>query len=350
MTTITPEQIAEGNRLKDLGNAAYKAKKFEEAISLYDQAIAANGAELIYHNNKAAVYMEMQEYTKAIELLTAVIDKKYEITTMNREGATFEKVGKVLVRIAQCYAKLNKYEESKEYFDRALTEDNNKNVRNARRDMEAAWEVYKVESYYDPAKSSEARERGNEFFKTQKYAEAKAEYDEAILRNPKDAKLYSNRGATLTKLMAYPDAMRDLDKCIELDPTFVKAYSRKGTIYYFTKEYNKAIKAYEDGLKIDPNNEECRKGIEAVHNKTRSQQFDSSKQPDKEQIERAMNDPEIQAILKDQKIQQVLKQMQEDPNKAKNALMEDPQIAEAFQKLMVSGILQMGPGPKEGQR
>ena len=51
-------------------------------------------------------------------------------------------------------------------------------------------------------------------------------YDDGIKRNPKDAKLYSNRAACLNKLGAAPDALKDLDKCLELDPKFVRAYAR----------------------------------------------------------------------------------------------------------------------------
>jgi stress-induced-phosphoprotein 1 len=51
------------------------------------------------------------------------------------------------------------------------------------------------EAYRDPALSDAARERGNDLFKAARYAEAVKEYTEAVKRNDKDPKAYTNRAA-----------------------------------------------------------------------------------------------------------------------------------------------------------
>merc|ERR1712118_76903 len=146
---------------------------------------------------------------------------------------------------------------------------------------ERAKEKFEKEQYLDSGKAEEHREKGNECFKAKDWVGAKKEYDEALLRNPSDAKLYSNRAAALTKLLAYPDALRDLDECLKLDPTFVKAYSRKGAAHFFMKEYHKAMESYEKGLALDSTNEECLKGRDQVVAKI--QEVNKSGQVDEEQ-------------------------------------------------------------------
>ena len=327
---------------KARGNALYKSRSFDEALSAYDEAIALSPNDLTYYNNKAAVLFEMGNFSAAETLLKSVIERRYEMNSAFPGGASYEKCAKALNRLASVYLKQGKFTEGIETYNKSLTEDNNKNTRNLIREAQDAKEKAEREAYINPELAEKHREEGNEFFKANKYADAKLAYDEAIKRNPSDAKLYSNRAATLTKLLAYPDALRDLDVCLKLDPKFVKAYSRKGTVHFFMKEMNKAIEAYDAGLMIDPSNAECIKGKAQVVAKINESSTNSETDPD--QVRRAMADPEIQQIMADPQIQMILRQMQEDPATGMQAL-KDPKVANAIQKLIGAGILKIGGKP-----
>lgn len=332
-----------GDALKDKGNAAYKSKNFAEALEWYGKAIEANPNDITYHNNKAAVYMEMGELDAALEVCTKVLERRYDINSANQGGAAFEKVAKVMTRIATIYTKQKKFKEAGEWYEKSLMEDNSRHTRNAMREMEAAADKHEKDALLDPKLAEEYKEKGNEFFKNQQWADAKKEYDEALRRNPKDHKLYSNRAAALTKLCAHPDAIRDLDKCLELDPTFVKGYSRKGVCYLFMKEYKRALEMYEKGLALDPNSEECKKGKEQVLQKVREANV-SGAEPDEQRLQKAMADPEIQNILKDPNVNFCLQKMQEDPKEISEILMKDQAMASKIQKLIVAGVLKVGSG------
>jgi stress-induced-phosphoprotein 1 len=333
------DNVAKAEDLKIKGNELYKSRQFNEAIAAYDEAIGLNPNEMTFYNNKAAVLIETGKFEECERLLTSVLEKRYEINSAFTGGASYEKCAKIYNRLASVYLKQNKFQEAIDCYNKSLTEDNNKNTRNLLREAHSAQESAERDAYINPALADEHRESGNTLFKEGKYAEAKAQYDEAIRRNPSDAKLYSNRAAALTKLVAYPDALRDLDECLKLDPTFVKAYSRKGTVHFFMKEYNKAMEAYDAGLQIDPENNECKTGKAQVVAKIN--ETSASSDVDQDQVRRAMADPEIQQIMADPQIQMILQSLQENPAAGMEAL-KDPKVANAIQKLIGAGILRVG--------
>lgn len=227
---------------------------FAEALEQYDKAIELDPNNLLLENNKAAVYLEMGEFDKCISTCTAAIERRYDVK------ADFLVISKIYNRLASCYTKMEKYDEAMAAYQKSLLEDNNRVTRCALKEVERLKEKREREMYIDLQKAEEHREKGNEFFKAFKFPEAKKEYDEAIRRNPMDAKLYTNRAAALTKLAEYPSAMTDCNKAIEIDPTFVKAWARKGNLHVLLKEYHKALEAYDKGLAVDPNNQDCIKG------------------------------------------------------------------------------------------
>jgi stress-induced-phosphoprotein 1 len=254
-------------------------------------------------------------------------------------------ISRALTRKGTALAKLAKsskdYDVAIETFQKALTEHRNPDTLKRLNDAERAKKDLEQQEYYDPKLADEEREKGNEFFKQQKYPEAVKHYTEALRRNPKDPKVYSNRAACYTKLGAMPEGLKDAEKCIELDPTFAKGYTRKGAIQFFMKEYDKAMETYQEGLKHDPSNQELLDGVKrCIQQINKANRGELTPEELKERQGKAMQDPEIQNILTDPVMRQVLIDFQENPRAAQEHL-KNPGVKQKIQKLVSAGIVQM---------
>nr|BAJ85944.1 predicted protein [Hordeum vulgare subsp. vulgare]BAJ97130.1 predicted protein [Hordeum vulgare subsp. vulgare] len=332
------ERKAAALKEKEAGNASYKKKDFETAIQHYTKAMELDDEDISYLTNRAAVYIEMGKFDECIADCDKAVERGRELR------ADFKMVARALTRKGTALAKLAKnskdYDIAIETFQKALTEHRNPDTLKRLNEAEKAKKDLEQQEYYDPKIADEEREKGNEMFKQQKYPEAIKHYNEAIRRNPKDARVYSNRAACYTKLGAMPEGLKDAEKCIELDPTFSKGYTRKGAVQFFMKEYEKAMETYQAGLKLDPNNQELLDGIRrCVQQINKANRGDISQEDLQEKQSKAMQDPEIQNILTDPIMRQVLMDFQENPRAAQDHL-KDPGVAQKIQKLINAGIVQ----------
>ncbi|RZC54006.1 hypothetical protein C5167_012854 [Papaver somniferum] len=333
------EKKKESLKEKELGTAAYKKKDFETAVEHYTRAMELNDEDISFITNRAAVYLEMGKYEECIKDCDRAVERGRELRSdykmiaraLTRKGAAFVKMAKT----SQDYAP------AIEAFQKALTEHRNPDTLKKLNEAEKAKKDLEQQEYFDPKLADEEREKGNDFFKQQKYPEAVSHYTEALRRNPKDPKVYSNRAACYTKLGALPEGLKDAEKCIELDPTFPKGYTRKGAIQFFMKEYDKALETYQEGLKHDQNNQELMDGVRrCVAQINKTNRGDISADDLKERQAKAMQDPEIQNILSDPVMRQVLSDFQENPNAAQSHL-KSPEVMEKIQKLVSAGIVQI---------
>ena len=80
------------------------------------------------------------------------------------------------------------------------------------------------------------------------------------------------------------------------------------------KQYHKCLETYDKGLKLEPENPELVEGIERTIAAINSRQDDA--QSEKEVMDAAARDPEIQNILQDPVIRKVLQDLQNDPRAA----------------------------------
>lgn len=335
----TKEKKAQAQKEKETGNAAYKKKDFETAIAHYSKATELDDSDISFLTNRAAVYLEMGKYDECIKDCDKAVERGRELRSDYKMVArALTRKGTALVKMA----KISKdYEPAIETFQKALTEHRNPDTLKKLNDAERAKKELEQQEYYDPELAEKEREKGNECFKEQKYPDAIRHYTEALRRNPKDAKAYSNRAACYTKLGAMPEGLKDAEKCIEIDPKFSKGYTRKGAIQFFMKEFDKALETYQEGLKHDPQNPELLEGIRScVQQINRASRGDLTPDELKERQAKAMQDPEIQNILTDPVMAQVLKDLQENPKAAQDH-MKNPSVMNKIQKLISAGIVQM---------
>ncbi|XP_051218444.1 hsp70-Hsp90 organizing protein [Lolium perenne] len=333
------EKKAAAQKEKEAGNAAYKKKDFETAIQHYTKAMELDDEDISYLTNRAAVYLEMGQYDECIKDCDVAVERGRELR------ADFKMISRALTRKGTALAKLAKsskdYDVAIETFQKALTEHRNPDTLKRLNDAERAKKELEQQEYYDPKIADEEREKGNEFFKQQKYPEAVKHYTEALRRNPKDPKVYSNRAACYTKLGAMPEGLKDAEKCIELDPAFSKGYTRKGAIQFFMKEYDKAMETYQEGLKHDPSNQELLDGVKrCIQQINKANRGELTPEELKERQGKAMQDPEIQNILTDPVMRQVLIDLQENPRSSQEHL-KNPGVKQKIQKLVNAGIVQM---------
>ncbi|KAJ2363363.1 Hsp90 cochaperone, partial [Coemansia sp. RSA 2607] len=107
------QQAAEA---KNLGNNAYKARQFDEALEHYSKAIELDQTDITFWNNKAAVYFEMGKYEECIETAQQAIEAGRE------HRAEYKHIAKALGRIGTAYSKLDNISKAIEYYNRSLTE------------------------------------------------------------------------------------------------------------------------------------------------------------------------------------------------------------------------------------
>lgn len=326
---LTTEEQAQEYKLQ--GNEAYKKKNWQLALEYYDKAIQLNPNEVVFINNKAAVYYAMRDYKRCIDLCEEALIKAREThcdleklaKAMARKGLALQQLGDLDGAIASIKASLMEFKDDKLKF--------------TLRDMEKLKKKREEEMYINPDKAEEVNREANDIFKQGNFPGAIELYTEAIKRNPKGAKFYSNRAACYIKLMEFSRALVDIDKALDLEPNFIRALVRKGNIHYMLKEYHKSTDTYQKVLSIDPENQEAKDGNAKVMAAINT----NSGQPDEERIRHAMADPEIQGILRDPTMQQVLKDLQEGTNGSQGYL-KDPKIMAGISKLAAAGVIRLG--------
>ena len=316
---------------KDQGNAFYKNKQFAEALAAYDEALQADPTNLMVINNKAAVYIEMNQADTAIEISTQIFEKAKDVGVK----LSYEDKAKIYQRIAAAHLKKNDTAAAIKAYGNAQMEAHDKAIERKVKNLELELKKQEKLSYINPELGLQAKERGNAFFREGDFPGAIREYEEAVRRDPNNSPYHNNLAAAYLKMGVFNDAKKEVERSLELDKTYVKAWAKKGDIEFFMKEYHKSMDSYKAGLALEPDNSLCKQGLQ----KTLAKIQEGGE--NKERSAHAMADPEIQRILSDPTIRQVLNDFQDNPKFAQQAMMNDKDIRAKIEKLIAAGVLQV---------
>jgi len=325
----------ESNKAKDNGNDLYKARQFADALTAYDEALRVDPSNVMVMNNKAAVYIEMNECDTAIEVCNLIFEKAKSAGL----HLAYADRSKVYQRIAAAHQKKNDLPAAIKAYGNALMEVQDKAVERKMKNLELEHKKLEKQQYINPELGLLAKEKGNTAFREGNFPVAIAEYEEAVKRDPTNAPYHNNLAAAYLKMGVFNDAKKSVEKALELDKTYVKAWAKKGDIEFFMKEYHKSMDSYKAGLALEPDNSLCKQGLQKTMMKVQEENMTGTH--DKERSAHAMADPEIQAILSDPTIRQVLTDFQENPKFAQQAVQNDKDIRSKIEKLIAAGVLQV---------
>jgi len=107
---------------------------------------------------------------------------------------------------------------------------------------------------------------GNNFFGTQEYEKAIAEYEQVILINPEFSQLYNQMGYAYRFLKKYDEAETAFKKYVELIPDDPNPYDSYAELLMKRGKFEASIEQYQKALKINPNFVASHVGIATNYN------------------------------------------------------------------------------------
>jgi len=173
--------------LLEKGNEAYKEKKFDEAMALYQQFFEKNPNLYQIQVSIADCWREKGEFDKAVEVYNKVIEQAKTDPALGKEMAA-----KSLAGIGNCYLKQNKLAEAQEFFQQS--------IQNSPNDEVLAYNV------------------GEIFFANQGWDEALKYFDLASKIRPEWPDPYLKLGYVYLNKIDNPKAIENFDKFLKLEP------------------------------------------------------------------------------------------------------------------------------------
>ncbi|KAI4337708.1 hypothetical protein L6164_016092 [Bauhinia variegata] len=241
----SPRNRVDPEKLKCLGNEAYKQGRFEEALGFYDQAITLDSNKATYHCNKSAALIGLGR------LLEAIVECEEAIRLEPCYNRAHHRLATLYIRLGKAEKALNHCNPTTPYADSVL-----------------AFQAQALENHLK--KCSEAR-------KLNQWNTVLKETQSAISSGADSAaQVYALQTEALLKLLRHQEANATHQKipkfalnwCTKLFGPLVTAYLLMidAQIYLATGRFEDAMTAAQQAARVDPSNKE----VSAVVKKARA--------------------------------------------------------------------------------
>ncbi|KAF3922431.1 hypothetical protein AA313_de0205624 [Arthrobotrys entomopaga] len=276
----TQEQLRTyAGKLKGLGNDAYNKKNYDEAISLYSQAILCK-ADPIYYSNRAACYNAQSNWTAVIDDTTDAIKLNPEyVKALNRRANAYEQTGEyskaLLDYTASCILEQFRNDNAAASVERLLkivaeTKGRKMLEGKPKRLPSPTFVTNYLQSFREkpaPEGLEDATDettgdyhlnKGLQDIKlktAQSYEEAAQEFEKALELGVSDQYLafaYNMRGTFKYLKGDGADALADVTKSIEIDPNMTQSYIKRASMVLETGDKDGAEEDFNRAIAVNP--------------------------------------------------------------------------------------------------
>lgn len=226
-------------------DACVKQGQFEQALSLYTQAIDINPDYARVYLERGIAYHHLRRYDEAIRDYTEAIrlDPSQAITYENRAGC-FNELGQSDKAIADATKAITlDPKQARSYTHRGVAYHRTRKYDLAVDDLSRA-------IHLGPPLALNHLERGIAFHNLRRIDEAISDYSEAIRLDASLAIAYENRAGCLNEKGDFGKSLADANQAIALNPGQARSYSTRGLAHQSLKEHDEAIKDFSEAIRL----------------------------------------------------------------------------------------------------
>lgn len=235
--------MAEVNTLKEQGNAALQAGKFDEAIDCYTKAINLDASNHVLFSNRSAAYHKAGRLDEAL----ADADQTIKINPTWPKG--YSRRGAALFALEKLEDAFHCYNKGLEHDpENAALQQGKQEVQNyIINQLMSQKNMMDVDAPSPPPSKPKASSPPPA--KKEKPAE-----DENLPENKKLARSEKEAGNAAYKKKDFSVALEHYSKAIEHDPTDISFYTNIAAVYFEQKDYRKCIEQCEKSIEVGREN------------------------------------------------------------------------------------------------